>query len=362
MIELNQQLGRATSMVTVALGPCATTWSEPVQHTRDLSGAPVLGDNALEALDTGHIVDQLCYGFLFNSNHTTKYVLGPFAVFGCSGRETCIQAWAYRVEFQGGKHRAAPGFAHRVFHGTGMPHRHIAYWANDKLKTGDLLRWMLADLPADFPSLASAVLKVPALNPEQKPQLSIRTVSSWMDDEPLLKHCEADEQAGVHPYLAPLWLVSCVPHKRVTGTQTKPRCRLYDKKWLHHQTNQHLGSNWLSEARCGFSAAVKYLIETGPSSAEMLNPLSTGSTFQLTERHQPIYSSKCFCKRNGDDSFSEVTPLSEHKRHTTETVHKTSEWEDCNRTGNNKLVERLLLCPMADCSQKVATSCAIASR
>ena len=174
-----------------------------------------------------------------------------------------------------------------------------------QIENGDLLRWMRADLPADFPSLASAVLKIQAPNPEQKPQLSIGTVSSWMDDEPHLKHCEADEQAGVHPYLAPFVLVSCVPHKRVTGTQTKPRCRLHDKKWLHHQTNQHLGSNWLSEARSGFSAAFKYLMETRPSSAEMLNPLSTGSTFQLTERHQPIYSSKCFCNRNGDDSFAE---------------------------------------------------------
>ena len=52
MVELNQQLGRATSMVTLAPGPCATTWSEPVQHTPDLSDARVLGDNALEALDT----------------------------------------------------------------------------------------------------------------------------------------------------------------------------------------------------------------------------------------------------------------------------------------------------------------------
>ena len=51
MVELNQQLERATSMVTLAPGPCATTWSEPVQHTRDLSGARVLGDNALQALD-----------------------------------------------------------------------------------------------------------------------------------------------------------------------------------------------------------------------------------------------------------------------------------------------------------------------
>ena len=158
-----------------------------------------------------------------------------------------------------------------------MPHRHIAHRANDKLKTGDLLRWMRADLPADFPSLAFSVLKIQAPNPEQEPQLSIGTVSSWMDDEPPLKHCEADEQAGVHPYLAPLCLSL---HANVSQVRKPSHVELYEKKWLHHQTSQHLGSNWLSEARSSFSAAVKYLIETRPSSAEMLNPLSTGSNFQ----------------------------------------------------------------------------------
>ena len=34
-----------------------------------------------------------------------------------------------------------------------------------------------------------------------------------MDDEPILKHCEADEQAGVHPYLAPL----CLSHVFTTN-------------------------------------------------------------------------------------------------------------------------------------------------
>ena len=37
-------------------------WSEPVQHTPDLSGARVLGDNALEALDTVHILISCAKG------------------------------------------------------------------------------------------------------------------------------------------------------------------------------------------------------------------------------------------------------------------------------------------------------------
>ena len=241
-------------------------------------------------------------------------------MFGCPGRETCIQAWAYRVEFQGGKHRAAPapGFAHRVYLGTGVPHRHIAFWASDKLTTGDLLRWMRADLPADFPSLASAVLKIQAPNPGQTPQLPIGTVSSWMDDETHLKHCEADEQAGVHPHLAPLCL-SHVFHTNVSQVRKPSHVAGYMTKCgLHQQTNQHLGSNWLTEARSSFSPALMYLIGIRSSSAEMLNPLSTGSTFQLScyrkdvsicaadDRASPAYALfELFLQGERDDSYVE---------------------------------------------------------
>ena len=283
MTDLNHTLGRAKFMITLAPGAYATTWPEVVLHCRDVTKARTLGDNALEALHIVHILDQLCRGFLFNTNHTRRRKGNEFAVFDSVHCESAVLAWAYRLEFQEGEHKARPGYAHRLYHGTGMPHVHAAVWMRSNVNVSNVLKWVRADLATDFPALEAAVTRIQAPNAEEPPRLPVVESSHWDGDEPRFRHSIQDEESGVHPYIVPLCLAH-ICHSHVSEVRDQGHVTQYMSKIGKYMTksNQALPDSWLRDAQSGFGAAVKFLRTTHPSSAEMLNVLSSGSTFYLS--------------------------------------------------------------------------------
>ena len=282
MRDLNHVLGPAKFMITLAPGAYATTWSEHVLHSRDVTGARVLGDNALEALHIVHVLDQICRGYLFNTSGAKRRG-SEFSVFdnlvGASG----VLAWAYRLEFQEGAHKGVPGHARRHYHGTGMPHIHAAVWMRPEVSTSNVLKWVRADLSKDFPALNAAVMRVQAPNADEPPKMPTSRTTHWRGDDPVLQHSAEDEAAGVHPYIAPLCL-AYLCHSHVSEVRDQGHVAQYMTKVGNYITksSQNLSETWLADAKSGYAAGLKYLRNTTPSSAEMVNLLSAGSTFYLS--------------------------------------------------------------------------------
>ena len=215
LADLNRQLGRARFLVTLAPGAYATTWSYFVERTRHMAGRRVLGDNTLEALHVINVLDQLCRGYLTKSNIPHERVQCPWIVFDHARARSCVQAWAYRLEFQDGMTLGQPGAAHRPYHGTGMPHAHVIFWCTPDIQETRLLDWLRADLASEFPPLARCVTRLQLLRDPVPTGLPLCENSTWQEGNLHLRHTGEDEAAGVFPYLSPLCL-SEVCHTNVT--------------------------------------------------------------------------------------------------------------------------------------------------
>ena len=281
--DLNMQFGAAKFMITMAPGAYATTWHELCLNVKDVTGVRTLGDNALEALHIVNVLDQICRGLLFNSSYKGHRSRSPWTIFDTNHRETCVQAWAYRLEFQEGTRKEFPGAPSKHYHGTGMPHVHCVFWGTERIRDSNLLRWLRADMAEDFPRLHAAVLRLQMLHTPERTYLPISEETRWDGSTPVLRHQQQDEDRGILPYLAPLCLTGLC-HSNVSYISNAGQVAEYMTKLARYvtKTNDALSPGWLRKEKIGFRAAVHFLMSTKPSAAQMLNLLSSGSTFFLS--------------------------------------------------------------------------------
>ena len=281
--DLNKQFGPAKFLITLSPGAYVTTWPEVCQNVRDVTGIRTLGDNAYEALHIVHVLDQLCRCFLFNTSNCHRRVPVAWSMFDTVDQQTSVLAWAYRVEFQEGSRKHLPGAATKHYHGTGMPHVHIVFWCSEAIKDTRVLNWLRADLATDFPRLHAAVLRIQSLEKPEPTRLPLSEETYWDGSTPVLRHSREDEAAGILPYLSPLCL-SELCHSNVSFISHPGQVSEYMTKVARYVTknNQALDHNWLRDEKSGFKAALQFLIATQPSTAQMLNLLSNGSTFYMS--------------------------------------------------------------------------------
>ena len=280
LVDMHRQFGPARFFITIAPGAYGTTWHPWILHQLEERNQHITSMPAAEMEHLMHVLKQTVEKYLLSGCKSPFWI--PLQ------KQTCVKAWAYRIEFQEGTRSKGanairPGVPNR--NGTGIPHIHLLVWTNKHEAESVICQHLRADLADDDTILG------PAVGAQQLSHASSLPLCESTYFEPRLdgsgdfdswslnvKHPAIAQQACVRAFFGGLCCAR-LGHQDVQIVQNAGDVLSYSAAYIRYATKSSsaLDASLLDQGTSGLRVAWSMLTHMCPSAAQMAITLQRGS-------------------------------------------------------------------------------------